>query len=148
MLCAKFSWIWSTCSEEFFFYISLMCFCNLVIIFIWKRAWPFIWTNMNSLHPRMLHVCAGLVEIGSVVLEKKILNFVNVYFAVLLSSPLKKWRFFSFEWNWNSFTQWCFVSNLVDIGQVDLAKKILKFCQCFFALSLIFTFVMFFHYQQ
>ena len=30
-----------------------MYFHYFVIISPWKRAWPFIWTNLNSLHPRM-----------------------------------------------------------------------------------------------
>ena len=29
-------------------------FHYFVIIFLWKRAGPFIWTNLNPLHPRML----------------------------------------------------------------------------------------------
>ena len=47
-----------------------MYFCYFIIISPWKRLWPFIWTNLHPLHPRML--CAKLVEIGSVVLEKKL----------------------------------------------------------------------------
>ena len=35
------------------FFISSMCFRFFVIIFPWKRAGPFIWTNLNFLHPRM-----------------------------------------------------------------------------------------------
>ena len=31
-----------------------MSFRYGVIIYCWKRAWPFIWTNLNPLHPRML----------------------------------------------------------------------------------------------
>ena len=31
-----------------------MYFCNFVIFSHWKRAGPFIWTNMNPLYPRML----------------------------------------------------------------------------------------------
>ena len=31
-----------------------MCFRFFVIISSWKKTWPFIWTNLNSLHPRML----------------------------------------------------------------------------------------------
>ena len=34
--------------------ISSMYFCYFVIITPWKRAGTFIWTNLNSLHPRML----------------------------------------------------------------------------------------------
>ena len=46
-----------------------MYFHFFVIISPWKRAGPFIWTNLNPLHPRML--VPSLVEIGPVVLEKK-----------------------------------------------------------------------------
>ena len=42
----------------------------------WKRAWPFIWTNLNPLYLRM-H-CAKFGWIGSVVLEKK-MKMWNVY---------------------------------------------------------------------
>ena len=31
-----------------------MYFRYFVIISPWKRVWPFIWTNLNPLHPRML----------------------------------------------------------------------------------------------
>ena len=30
------------------------CICYFVIISPWKRAWPFIWTNLNPNNPRML----------------------------------------------------------------------------------------------
>ena len=35
------------------------------------------------------------------------------------------------------FTQGCFVLSLVEIGQVVVEKKILKVCQCIFAISLL-----------
>ena len=41
----------------------------------------------------------------------------------------------SFEQTWILFTQGCFVPSLVEIGSVVLEKKILKFCQCIFAIS-------------
>ena len=44
-------------------------FRNLVIISLGKRAGPFIWSNLNPFHPRML--CAKEVEMGPVILEKK-----------------------------------------------------------------------------
>ena len=70
MLCAKIGWNWLSGSGEEIFLISSMFFHHFVIISTWKRAGPFIWTNLNPLHPRML--VPSLVEIGSVVLEKKI----------------------------------------------------------------------------
>ena len=53
-----------------FFKMSSMYICYFVIISPWKRAGPFIWTNLNPLHPRM-H-CDKLVEIGPFFLEEKI----------------------------------------------------------------------------
>ena len=56
MLCAKLGWNWSSGSwEEDFFLISSMHFRYFIIIFPWKRAGPFIRTNLGSgsLHPRM-----------------------------------------------------------------------------------------------
>ena len=50
--------VWLKLSHWFcwrrFFFISLMRFCYIVIIFPWKTAGSFIWTNLNPLHPRML----------------------------------------------------------------------------------------------
>ena len=37
-------------------FVKWMHFCYFVIIIPWKRAWPFIWINLNPLHPRMLCV--------------------------------------------------------------------------------------------
>ena len=54
ILCAKIGWNrLSGCVEEDFL-ISSMYFHYFVIISPWKRAGPFIWTNLNPLHPRML----------------------------------------------------------------------------------------------
>ena len=54
MLCAKFVWNSASVSGEDDFLISPMCFRCFVIISPWKKAVPFIWTNMIPLHPRML----------------------------------------------------------------------------------------------
>ena len=54
MLCAKFGWNWPSGSWEEDFLISSMYFRYFVLISPWKRARPFIWTNLNLLHPRML----------------------------------------------------------------------------------------------
>ena len=54
MLCAKFGWNWPSGSVEEDFLISSMFFRYFVIISPWKRAGPFIWTNLNPLYPRML----------------------------------------------------------------------------------------------
>ena len=54
-----------------------MYFRYLVIISPWKRAEPFIWMNLNPFSQGCF--VPSLVEIGPGVLEKKILNFVNVF---------------------------------------------------------------------
>ena len=54
MLCAKFGWNWSSGSGEEDFLISSIYFCYFVIFYPWKRAGPFIWTNLYALHPNML----------------------------------------------------------------------------------------------
>ena len=54
MLCAKFGWNWLSGSGEEVVLIASMYFHYFVIISPWKRARPFIWTNLNPLHPRML----------------------------------------------------------------------------------------------
>ena len=75
-----------------------------------------------------------LAEIGFMVLEKTIFwNFVNVFFAILLSSPLGiRWNP-SFEQIWIPITQECFVPSLVEIGTLILEKKIFRFLQFIFA---------------
>ena len=59
MILAKFGWNWLSGFEEAFFLISSIYFHFFVIISLWKRAGPFIWTNMNPLHPRRF--CAKFV---------------------------------------------------------------------------------------
>ena len=112
-----------------------MYFPYFIIISPWKRAWPFIWTNLNPHHPRM--PCLSLVEIGPVVLEKKIFKFSQCTFAISLLSPIRKGRGTSFEQIWITFTQGCFVSRFVEIGPVVLKKKMFKVCICILAISLL-----------
>ena len=54
MLCANFGWNWLSASGEEDFLILSMYLHYFVIISPWKRAGPFIWRNLNPLHPRML----------------------------------------------------------------------------------------------
>ena len=51
----------------------------------WKRAWPFLWTNLNCLHT--LFFVPTLVEIGSLILKKMTYKCCNI-FAMWLLSPL------------------------------------------------------------
>ena len=74
MLCDKFGWNGQVVLEKnILFKILSMYICYLVIISNWKRARPFIWTNLNPLNPFTHYPCfvPSLVEIGPVVLEKK-----------------------------------------------------------------------------
>ena len=59
MLCAKFGWNWLSGSGEEDFLISSMYFRYFIIISPWKRTGPFIWKNLNPLHPRMLGIKFG-----------------------------------------------------------------------------------------
>ena len=92
MICAKFGWNWlSGCGEDFL--NLLMYFRIVVIISPWKIGGAFIWTNLNSIQLKM--ICATLIEIGRLVLEKKIFfKFVNVFEQFCNFLPLKKgWPF-------------------------------------------------------
>ena len=53
-----FSQVWFILVQWFwrFFFNFVNVFCYIVVISLWKRAGPFIWTNVNPLHPRM--ICA------------------------------------------------------------------------------------------
>ena len=66
---------------------------------------------------------SGLVEIGPVVLEKKIFQFRPCIFAISLLSPLGKGWGPPFELTLIPITQKCFVPSLVEIGRVVLEKK-------------------------
>ena len=102
-----------------------------------KRASSLIGINLNSLYTKM-H-CANLlslVEIGPVVLEKKILKFRKCIFAISKESPLGKRKGPSIEQSWIPFTQECNVLSLVEIGPVVLDRKIFKFHQCIFTILL------------
>ena len=69
-----------------------------------------------------------MVEIGSVVLEKKIFKFRQFSFTVSLLSPLGKRRDPLFELTLMLFYQGCFVSSLVEFGSVVMERmKMWKF---------------------
>ena len=66
-----------------------MHFHYFVIISPWKRVWPFIWTYLNSNHPRMFCAkCWWNWPSGS--REENFLNFVNVFSLFRYYFPLKK----------------------------------------------------------
>ena len=88
--------------------------------------------NLNPIYLRKLF--PSLIEIGLVVLGKKIFNFVNVF---LFSSPLGKGQGWgpSFEQAWIPFIQGCCVPTLVKNGPEVLEKMICLFPQWNFAIS-------------
>ena len=102
MICVKFDWNWPSGSREEDFLNSSMYFCNFVILTPWKRAEPFIWTNLNPLYPRML--CAkfgwnwpsgaGEDDFSNLLMYFRNLvnNFVNVFLQFRNSHPLEKGR--------------------------------------------------------
>ena len=53
LLFTKFGWYWPIVSVEDILKFS-MHFRNFVIISPWKKAGPFIWTNQNHLHLKMI----------------------------------------------------------------------------------------------
>ena len=123
MLCAKFGWNWASGSVEEDFLILSMYFLYFVIISPWKRAGPFIWTNWNPLHPRML--CAKFSWNWPSGSGEEYFSNSSMYFHnfVIISSCISI-RAWPFIWtNLNHFTQGCFVLSLVKINSVVLEKK-------------------------
>ena len=106
------------------YWILSMCVCHVANISPWKRAWPFILTNLNPLHAKKL--CAKFTKIGTSALEKKSLNFVNVF------SPSPWKRAWSFIWKyktWIPFTKASLVQSLDEIvslfsGEEDEMRKV------------------------
>ena len=98
-----------------------VCFCYFIIISPWKGV-PFICTNLNSLHTRLLCAKFGW-NWSSYSGEEDLSNFVNVFSLFVLSS-LEKGSGHSFEQTWIPFIQGWFVLSLVEIGPVVLKKKI------------------------
>ena len=66
----------------------------------------------------------SLVEIGSVVLDKRFSKFVYVFSLFHNYLPLERDGGPSFQQTWIPFTLGCFVPSLVEIGPVVLEKKI------------------------
>ena len=53
-LCAKFGWNWPSGSGEKDFLILSMYFLRFLKYLPMEKGGPFIWTNLNPLHPMML----------------------------------------------------------------------------------------------
>ena len=131
MLFAKIGWNWPSGSGEKDFFFSWMYFRYFSIISTWKRAWPFLRIILNTF-PQGCFV-PSLVEIDSVVLEKKIFLISSMFFGYFVIIPLGKGHFPSFEGNWIPFTQGCFEPSSVEIGSGE--KVFFLFRKCVFAIS-------------
>ena len=81
-------WYW----KEYFLKFSMDLYYFKIISPL-RRAWPFIWTNFNLLHPKCF--VPSFVEIGPVVLEKKIFKSCQFIFIISkIISPLgRAWPF-------------------------------------------------------
>ena len=64
LLCDKFGWNWLSNSGEEDFLISSLYFHYFVIISPWKRAGPFIWTNLNPFHQVWLKLVQCLLNVS------------------------------------------------------------------------------------
>ena len=72
--------------------ISSMYFCYFVIICSWKRAGPFNWTNLKTLHPRMHCAKFGwILPSGS---EEEFFKCCYVFLLICYYLPLEKERTF------------------------------------------------------
>ena len=80
---------WLSISGEEDFVISSMYFRYFIIISPWKRAGPFIWTNLNPLHQRMLCAKFGWNWLNGSG-EEDFFNFVNVFSLFLNYLLLEK----------------------------------------------------------
>ena len=104
-------------------------FYYFIITSLLERTRPFIWINLNSLHPGIL--CAKFVwnwPSGS----GEDYKMLSIYFHYFRITSLSKGRGPSFELTWIPFTQGYFVPSLSEIGPGVLEKKIIKSCQFFF----------------
>ena len=91
--------------------MSSMYFCCFIIISPWKRAGPFIWTNLNPIHPRMLCAKFGW-NWPSGSRGEDFFNFINVISLFHNYLPLEIWTNLNplhlgilcakFGWNWSS----------------------------------------------
>ena len=107
------------CKDIMLFFVKTSSNSNLYFFFIWIFLYCWwktfsIWKNLNPFHPGILF---GSVEIGPVVLEKKIFKFS-------LSSRTNAWPFI-----WIHPMMFGLFDSLV------LEKTILKFRQCIFTIS-------------
>ena len=97
-----------------------MYICYLIIISLYKKVGPIIWTNVNPHHTRMLCAKFGWNRSNGSGEEDfwiSSMHFCNFVIVSQRQGP-------SFGQTWIPFTQGCIVPSLVKIGPVVLEKKI------------------------
>ena len=127
-------WYWRLRFLKYFF--NVIFAISLISIFLpWKKACPFIWINLNFLHP-MIHVlCAKFGWNWSVGFgEFNFFEFCQCCHTISLLSPLEKRRGPLFEHIWisrlpNSY----FCQVLLKLAQW-VWEKMIWLRQCFFSL--------------
>jgi hypothetical protein len=98
IICTKFDWIWPAGSREEHFFLNFSAFLLFHYYLPLEKAIPFIWTNLNLLHLRMISA-----KIGPVVLEEKCFKWPHPIFTFLWLSPLWRGPGPLFEQTWISF---------------------------------------------
>ena len=113
-----------------------MYYNHFIISSLWEKEWPFILTNLNPPHPRMLCAKFGwnlpsglwrrrffknLVFIISLFHNYLPLGIVGLFLWTNLNSLHTKMLCDKFGWNWSS----------------DLSEDILKLRHCIFGISLL-----------
>ena len=91
MICIKFSWNWRSGSGEEDFLNTSMYYRYFMIISPWNMVGPFIWTNLNPLHLKMLCAKFGWNWLSGSG-EEDFLYFVNVFSVFCNYLPLEKGR--------------------------------------------------------
>ena len=119
MLFAMLGINWPSGSGEKDFKIFWIQIYYFAIISPWIRAWPYIWTNLNPLYPRMLFVKFGW-NWPSGFGEEDFKKMFNIILHFRYNLPLEK----GVKQTWISSTQGCFEPSLVEIGPVVLDKKL------------------------
>jgi hypothetical protein len=59
IICTKFDWSWLAGSGEQDFSKFSVYFYSFAVISPWRRAIPFIWTNLKPFYPRMICTKSG-----------------------------------------------------------------------------------------
>ena len=94
-ICAKFWWNWSSCFGEEDIIKFRQCIFVFFIFSPWKRVGPFVWTDINTPHPRM--IWAKFDWSWPRVSGEEEFKFRQWIFANLLLSPLATGHCPSFE---------------------------------------------------